>query len=136
MWKLSAFKITNQKKSFDFEKDFGNLNKIFHFNVYLTQGITKYYKNVLCLFSNSSYDERMFLWIICDLELIHNYTNHILYLLLQLKWRRNINEYLICLNLIPEKFTPFYHQFVVILLMLLRSQGEVSTFSLYFQIII
>jgi hypothetical protein len=47
MWKLWASKITNQKKSFDFEKNFGNLNKIFRFNVDLTQGITKYYKNVM-----------------------------------------------------------------------------------------
>lgn len=89
-----------------------------------------------CLLPNSSYDEIMFLWIICDLELIHNYINHTLYFLLQLKWRKKVNESFTCFNLIPRKFTPFCHQFVVILLMLLRSKGEISTFSLYFQIIV
>lgn len=88
-----------------------------------------YYKNVMLRL-------KFKLWIICDLKLIHNYTNHTLYLVLQPKLKRNVNEFLTCLNLIPKKFTPFCDQFVVILLMLLRSKGEISTFSLYFQIII
>ncbi len=54
------FKITNQEKSFDFERDFGNLKKKIHFNVDLTQGITKYIIKIWCLVSNSSCDEKMF----------------------------------------------------------------------------